>query len=409
MDAIDARPLPPHPSLEQYKKQAKDLVKACRAGDPEAIRRVDRERTSSGATTPGSATPTCTLTDAQFTIAREYGFTSWPRFSTHLRGLEHGAAGQYEAAVDAIVTGDLSTLTALLRSRPGLVRERSNRVHGATLLHYVAANGVENYRQKTPPNAVEIADLLLRQGSEPDATASMYNGDATTMGLLVSSTHPAEAGLQAALADKLVDFGAAVDGPDDDGGPLLTALIFGYVPAAEALVRRGARVDNVVTAAGMDREEQVRSYVDDDGDLRPDAPVIRSNARWMPSPRSNVEWALVLAAWLGRRGIVDFLSQRVDLSARGPHGFTALHWAAMEGHLDLVDLLLERGAPLEARDRNHDSTVLGCTVWVASNGGQARALPVVERLLAAGARTENIGFPTGNEAVDELLRGAGAG
>ena len=34
----DALPLPLHPSLEQYKKQAKDLVKACRSGAPEAIR-----------------------------------------------------------------------------------------------------------------------------------------------------------------------------------------------------------------------------------------------------------------------------------------------------------------------------------------------------------------------------------
>ncbi len=33
----DALPLPPHPSVEQYKKLAKDLVKSCRSGDPAAI------------------------------------------------------------------------------------------------------------------------------------------------------------------------------------------------------------------------------------------------------------------------------------------------------------------------------------------------------------------------------------
>ena len=33
----DAIPLPPRPDLEQYKKLAKDLVKACASGDPAAI------------------------------------------------------------------------------------------------------------------------------------------------------------------------------------------------------------------------------------------------------------------------------------------------------------------------------------------------------------------------------------
>ena len=33
-----ALPLPPRPHLEQYKKQAKDLVKVCKSGDHDAIR-----------------------------------------------------------------------------------------------------------------------------------------------------------------------------------------------------------------------------------------------------------------------------------------------------------------------------------------------------------------------------------
>ena len=33
----------------------------------------------------------------------------------------------------------------------------------------------------------------------------------------------------------------------------MTALAFGYLPAAEALVRRGARVDNLAVAAGLGR------------------------------------------------------------------------------------------------------------------------------------------------------------
>ena len=105
----------------------------------------------------------CRLADAQFIIARSHGFDAWARFSKHLNGLkEKGSAiARFETADDAIIKGDIKTLKQLLRDDPRLVRARSTREHGATLLHYVSANGVEGYRQKTPANIVEIAELLL--------------------------------------------------------------------------------------------------------------------------------------------------------------------------------------------------------------------------------------------------------
>lgn len=406
MDAIDAKPLPPRPSLEQYKKQAKDLVRACRAGDPEALGRILGQRASGDEQTSRAAGTA--LTDAQHAIAREHGFLSWPKFSKHLQGLEHGTVRDFEAAVDAIVMGDLATLTALLDDTPALVRQRSTRTHGATLLHYVAANGVENFRQKTPANAVQIADLLLSRGAEPDATAVMYGGDATTMEMLVSSQHPADAGVQVALVDKLIDFGARANGPKDDGEPLLTAVLFQYAGAAEALVRRGARVDNIVTAAGLGREDLVRSFVADDGGLRPEARLVTIRApRVRRDAQANLEWALVCAAALRHAAVVEFLADRgVDLGVRGFAGFTALHWAAAKADLPLVDLLVARHAPLEDRDNHHHTTALGCAVWAATGDKPPEdAVRTVERLLEAGARTDAVKLPTGNEAVDELLRG----
>lgn len=411
MDAIYARSLPPRPSLEQYKKQAKDLLKACRAEDPEAIRRINHQRPRASETDGELTASGCTLAESQFAIAREHGFESWPKFSKHLQGLANGAVRQYESAVDAMVRGDVAVLESLLDSDPGLVRERSTRVHGATLLHYVAANGVENYRQKTPSNAVDVADLLLTRGAEVDATASMYGGPATTMGLLVSSAHPAEAGVQVALVHKLLDFGAAVNGPGDDGGPLLTAVMFQYSAAAEALVQRGARVDNVVAAAGLGREDLVRAFVADNGVLRPEVRVVSvPTLRSAPDPTANLGWANVCAAVHGRTGIVEFLAQRgVDLAAKGFAGLTALHWAAIYGHLDIVDLLLERHAPLEDTNNHHRATVLGCAVWSANRSPSKDFVPVIERLLAAGASVAAVEFPAANEAVNDLLRRHGAG
>jgi hypothetical protein len=96
----------------------------------------------------------------------------------------------------------------------------------------------------------------------------MYDSKwATTLELLVSSVHPYKAGLQPALAAKLLDYGAAINGASDDGAPLVTAIYFHYSQSAELLVERGARVDNVVTAAAMGHTELLATYMDERGKL----------------------------------------------------------------------------------------------------------------------------------------------
>src|SRR6202041_1140428 len=116
-----------------------------------------------------------------------------------------------EAAADAIVSGAIATLKGLLREDPQLIRARPTRDHDATLLHYVAANGVENYRQKTPNNIVEITETLLDSGAEVDATADVYGGGCSTLGLAATSVHPERAGVQEGLLQILLDHGADID------------------------------------------------------------------------------------------------------------------------------------------------------------------------------------------------------
>src|SRR6266496_2391246 len=207
-----ALPLPSRPNLEQYKKLAKDLVKATKSQDADAIRawstkwietlvslaalsitpqmpvrieswvnQVTDFARRKMATSKGSKSA---LADAQFVIARSHGFESWLKFAKHLEATTRKSSpvSRFEAAADAIVKGDIATLERLLREEPKLIRARSTREHRATLLHYISANGVEGYRQKTPKNAVEIAELLLEAGAEVDAEADVYGGGATTLG-----------------------------------------------------------------------------------------------------------------------------------------------------------------------------------------------------------------------------------
>jgi hypothetical protein len=159
----------------------------------------------------------------------------------------------FEAAADAIVGGDIRSLAEMTRESPQLIRARSNRPHHATLLHYLAANGVEGERQKSPKNAVEIATLLLNSGAEVDALAEMYEGQHTTMAMLVSSVLPAKAGVQDALVERLLDFGAAIEGAGTGESPLIGALAFGYLSAAETLAKRGAKTDTLPAVAGLGR------------------------------------------------------------------------------------------------------------------------------------------------------------
>ncbi len=132
-------------------------------------------------------------TDAQITVAREHGFKSW----SEVERLGKKRFDQaFETAVDAVVSGDLLLLRALLSQHPQLVQQQSRFGHQATLLHYVAANGVETYRQQVPLNVVEIAHTLLQAGADPAAEMRVYGGRFTVHDLVESSGHPDRAGVQ---------------------------------------------------------------------------------------------------------------------------------------------------------------------------------------------------------------------
>ena len=135
-------------------------------------------------------------TDALLTMSREYGFASWEDVQ-RLKDLAPDPT--FETALDCVMSGNLDGLSAYLKNTPSLIRERSRYGHGATLLHYVGANGVESHRQVTPSNIVAVAKLLISHGAQRDATAQIYGGGQTPYDLASTSAHPHNAG----VADQL--------------------------------------------------------------------------------------------------------------------------------------------------------------------------------------------------------------
>ena len=377
--------LPFRSAVDAYERQARELLAGWRAGDPAAVAifRHKHPRFLSD-TIPWLPKPISDEQirstpldefDARLALARWYDFQDWRWLRSWVDAVrdESSPVSRFEAAVEAVVGGDEAALAAQIAADPDLVRARSRRVtpfdppvHGATLLHYVAANGVEGYRQRSPSNAVAIAKRLLASGADADALADMYGGRHATLTMLVSSTPPATAGVQVALVDALVDGGASVD-PIGDGpwsSPVVTALAFGFREAAEALVRRGARIDTLAAAAGLGQLDRCRSLL-------------------ASAAAEDRHRALALAAQLGHAPVVRLLldagedPSRYNPPALHAHA-TPLHHASAAGHLDVVRLLVDRGARTDIRDRIWNATPLG---W-AIHGAQA---PVAEYLKQRGA------------------------
>ena len=420
----DALPLPQRPSPERYKKLAKDLVSACKSDDEDAIAEWAEKWMTTLARQCGvkfvrplpviagrwtdqvagfvqrtikESDGKCRLADAQSMIARVHGFESWVRFSKHLDGLlqKDSAVARFESAADAIIKGDIKKLKRLLRDDPRLVHARSTREHRAMLLHYVSANGVEGYRQKTPANIVEVTELLLKACAEVDAEADVYGGGATTLGLAATSAHPLRAGVQNPLLQLLLDHGAAIDRKSSGGNrqsAVVAALANGCPQAAEFLAERGARL-NLESAAGVGRLDVVKSYFKD-GAKTPSKKQLRS-AFWY-------------ASGYGRKDVVEFLLENgADLADGGSDGQTPLHWAVIFGRLETVKLLLKYNPPLEARNI-YGGTVLGQTAWSAAHGGDPKVYAeIIETLIAAGANVPPRHVPV-NKPIDDLLRRYGS-
>jgi len=382
--AMDTKKLPAHPCLEQYKKQAKDLLKSVKSGHPEALQHTlqrfknDHPRFARLADLESQGAKLA-LADAQFVIAREHGFESWPRFAKHIEGLnrQNSPVSRFESAVDAVVTGDVAKLEQLLGEDPELVRERSTFLHHATLLHYVGANGVENYRQRTPKNAVQVAEVLLQAGADINAVADIYGGS-DTLGLAATSVWPFLAGVQDALMDTLLEYGADLR----DEKLVNACLGNGRGQAAEHLAQRGASLD-LEGAAGVGQIDLVKSFFNEDGSLKTNA------------TQRQMECGFVWACQYGRTDVIEFLLEMGLNVDAIPHGITGLHWAAYTARVDIVKLLLERKAPIELRDGRFRGTPLGWALYAWDDPPpESKAEPrhyyeVVTLLVAAGATVDS--------------------
>jgi hypothetical protein len=334
---MPVRSLPSNPNLDHLKYQAKDLLKERAANTLEIAQRIREFHPRFGRATDAEVfNSQFSLSDAQLTIAREYGFPSWARLKRHIEkptlsdrlDLPHQQRienSTLRRAVELLDAGDVTGLRAYLNQYPNLVHqhvafEGGNYFRNPTLLEFVAENPVRH--GTLPANIVEVAKVIL------DAGANQSSQNEALM-LVSTGSVPRECRVQLPLIDVLCDYGA------DPNSAVQGTALHGELDALNALIGRGARIDLSVAAA-LGRIE--------------DAGRLLANTK-----SEDRHFALTLAASFGHVEIVRLLLDAGEDPNRynpvGGHSHTTpLHQAAGGGHDEVVRLLVERGARLDLKD-----------------------------------------------------------
>jgi ankyrin repeat protein len=254
----------------------------------EYLKKLAKERLALLRTT----NPAAKLADAQLSIAREYGFSSWRALKAEM---DLRQAPNVTAFMRACATGDVETLRQLLQGDPSLARERL--AGGTTALHGAVRH----------PDAVR---LLLEHGADPNARGV---GDNAT------PLHFAAANGTLDTVRLLLDAGADVHGTGDvhNGDVIGWAAREGNEAVVNLLLERGAR-HHVFSAMALRDRDLVHKLVED----HPDG-LLRRRSRF-ENTQTPVHAAFAPPDGLG------FLAGQPDYA--------------------MLELLIELGADLEATD-----------------------------------------------------------
>ncbi|MGJ5817023.1 ankyrin repeat domain-containing protein [Paludibaculum fermentans] len=265
------------------------------------------------------AQPRAKLADALLAVARDHGFASWRALKAEVEARQAKANSTFFEACDQ---GDVDLLGRLLASDPSLVSARNPRRYQATGLHAAASHG-----------HLPAVQLLLARGSDPNARET---GDDTY------PLHWAAARGHLEVVRALLDAGGDVHGfGDDHAMDVIGWATFFRDPGDQAqdvvplLLERGAR-HHIFSALTV-------------GDPRLIQKLVEENPEALDRRMSPFE-----------------------------HGQTSLHFAISRKRYDLVELLIELGADLEATDKSGQTAMA-----MAMLRGDREAMI---RLQAAGAQ-----------------------
>jgi ankyrin repeat protein/catechol 2,3-dioxygenase-like lactoylglutathione lyase family enzyme len=264
--------------------------------------------------------PDSKLTQAQLEIARAHGFPSWRALKAEV---DRQAVGSVSSFFNACATGDLEVVSSLVAAQPDLVRAADPSVAfaGWTGLHTAARRG-----------QTAVVRFLLGHGADPQAREA---GDATT------PLHWAAAEGNLEIVQALLAAGTDATGAGDDhelevigwatyfdhGGP-------GNPEVVAELLAHGAR-HHIISAVCTGDHTLIRSVVGSDP-----AALQRRMSRF-----EQRRTALHLAIVRRRPDILALLIELgADLNAEDAQGHSPLTMAMMRGDTDATQVLAAAGA-----------------------------------------------------------------
>ncbi|MBA3557318.1 MAG: ankyrin repeat domain-containing protein [Gemmatimonadaceae bacterium] len=336
-----------HGLLEVLADGAPSTLAQVRSWHP-AFAEASDERIQSAATTGQF-----TQDDARLVYAREHGFASWELLAEHLRRLEAGEIEEpFVKLIEAGKAGDWASVTSILSAHPEFVHARGT--NGNTLLN-LACSLVECVApDASAGNADEgrlgAVRLLLSAGANPN------QGNDRGWTPLHQAGYRNDPEMVALLLDGGARFDVEAHGAG--GTPLAVALFWGHREASDLLARSGIVPRNLRVAAGLGRTDLIEECFTPDGRLTAAARSARGFYRphsgfpfWKPSDDSQevIDEALVWAAKSDRVEVMPLLVERGANIAADLYRGTPLLWAAGNGRVRAVTWLLQHGVDVNSR------------------------------------------------------------
>jgi ankyrin repeat protein len=360
--------LPARPSLEQLRKRAKDLIRAYRAGDSVSLARFRAHKSNISEITGRHP---ATLADAQHCLAREYGFESWPRLKRHVLLIQRPAdfheptwgASTWEFFT-AVYEGDKGRVRHMLRDEPWLARAEYAYLQP---LHYAVKGG-----------RMDMVSLLIEAGANPlaEGWSGRPLGDDTPLARARDREQPEiERLLEDAASRPLPDLPPRPESPPDALDELERAMSKcghkGDIKGALALLEQHPNLAyaGLYEAVHQGHSKLARLLLERGADPTKPwrwscwlTPLMHS----LRYDRPNFEMASML------------MDHGVTANDANGMGMTILHILIGLGTPAAASWILDRGADINRRDNEFESTPLA---WAARVG---RA-EMVELLLSRGA------------------------
>jgi ankyrin repeat protein len=439
-NSLPTRALSDRPDLDQLKRQAKELLDAFRAGEPDANTEVTAHYRDADRAT-------FALHDAQLVMARAYGFESWPTLKAFVEG------ATVRRLVEAVRAGNLDEVRGRLKARPELARmsiDNLQVVHHAVLTRSPvmvrllmahgadARDGVYPHRDATTAHAIalqrgydEIARIIEEEEQKQrDAKTGMPNAPAAddlvlairsgdTNGAIAlmeenprrihtrhipseaTPLHVAAQALDARLVAWLLDRGA-------DPGALARHDLTPLDVAAQRWYRTDTgRFENVATlllGRGAPMTAAAAAALGDAGWLR------ARHAEGELSDQNDGSGGLLrITVTHNRPGILELLldlgfdpDERVRVHEGDDAPFTsgmALQQAVQLRRYEMAETLLKRGA-----DPNASIYASGDPVFTAYSEGDQNMIALLERFGGVPAAT-TAGLFRQTELAEKMLAG----